>query len=286
MDKYEYLTGENLGYKPYIIQRAKFEYFPLGEAFNKVFRKDDKNKKIIKYSNGLFCSSVHNFNKYSVPKDLLKLNGVKSQNENTRKKITVLKNASLLYYELIDMCKKEHEQVSENKDENWKKKHDYKNLKDFSYQVDEVKKDKAEKEKEDEDEDETDQELPPWIKVSKNRFSGIKDVITRSNESRLMTSIGKRKITLKNSEKTYSVKKLIKKARRMYNSIADDANKLNRLGLTEPRKKMLPIFKQLQEIFMGSKADAEVDDEVDDEKDNDMDYKTDGQPSTTDMPNF
>ena len=46
------------------------------------------------------------------------------------------------------------------------KKHDYKNLKDFSYQVDGIKKDKAEKEKE--DEDETDQKLPPVIKVRKS----------------------------------------------------------------------------------------------------------------------
>ena len=45
LDKYEYLTGEDLGYKPDIIQRAKFEYFHLEEAFNKVLKKDDKNKK-------------------------------------------------------------------------------------------------------------------------------------------------------------------------------------------------------------------------------------------------
>ena len=45
LEKYEYLTGEDLGYKPDIIQRAKFEYSPLGEAFNKALKKDDKNKK-------------------------------------------------------------------------------------------------------------------------------------------------------------------------------------------------------------------------------------------------
>ena len=45
LEKYEYLTGEDLGYKPDVIQRAKFEDFPLGEAFNKVFKKNDKNKK-------------------------------------------------------------------------------------------------------------------------------------------------------------------------------------------------------------------------------------------------
>ena len=80
------------------------------------------------------------------------------------------------------MYKKEYEQVFQNKYENCRKKHCYENLKDFSYQVYEVNKaDVTEKE------DETDQELTPWIKVSKNRFNEIKDVITKANESKLMT---------------------------------------------------------------------------------------------------
>ena len=45
---------------------------------------------------------------------------------------------------------------------------------------------------------------------------------------------------------------------------------------------MLPIFKQLQEIFMGPKAD----DEVDDETDNKPDDEDDEQPDTTDMPDL
>ena len=44
------------------------------------------------------------------------------------------------------------------------KKHDYKNLKGFSYQED-----KTEKE-----EDKTDQELPSWVK-SKDEFNELKD---------------------------------------------------------------------------------------------------------------
>ena len=35
LEKYEYLTGENLGYKPDLVQKAKFEYSPLGQVFNK-----------------------------------------------------------------------------------------------------------------------------------------------------------------------------------------------------------------------------------------------------------
>ena len=61
-----------------------------------------------------------------------------------------------------------------------------------------------------------------------------------------MTSTGKTKITLKNVEKSLegiiSGKIDKKEARKMYNSISDDANELNRLEIREPRKKVLPIF--------------------------------------------
>ena len=40
-----------------------------------------------------------------------------------KKKNNYVKNASLLYNKWIDIYKKEHEQVFENKDENWRKKH-------------------------------------------------------------------------------------------------------------------------------------------------------------------
>ena len=32
LDKYEYLTGEDLGLKPSIIEQTKFEYSPLGKV--------------------------------------------------------------------------------------------------------------------------------------------------------------------------------------------------------------------------------------------------------------
>ena len=31
--KYEYLTGEDSGYKPSVIEQAKFHYSPLGKVF-------------------------------------------------------------------------------------------------------------------------------------------------------------------------------------------------------------------------------------------------------------
>ena len=48
MDKYEYLTGEDLGLKPSNIEQAKFEYSPLGKIFNKGLSKDDKKEGLFK----------------------------------------------------------------------------------------------------------------------------------------------------------------------------------------------------------------------------------------------
>ena len=44
LDKYEYLTGEDLGLKPSTIEQAKFEYYPLGKIFNKMLDKGDQKK--------------------------------------------------------------------------------------------------------------------------------------------------------------------------------------------------------------------------------------------------
>ena len=85
-----------------------------------------------------------------------------------------------------------------------------------------------------------DQELPPWVKVPKSRFNEIKDVITRANESKLMTRLGEREITLKNAEKLLegiiSEKIDKKKAKNMYD------NNLNWLKPTDSGKKCCLIL--------------------------------------------
>ena len=48
LDKYEYLTGEDLGLKPSTIEQAKFEYSSLGKIFNKGLDKDDKKEGLFK----------------------------------------------------------------------------------------------------------------------------------------------------------------------------------------------------------------------------------------------
>ena len=45
LDKYEYLTGEDLGLKPSTIEQAKFEYSPLGKIFNRGLSEDDKKRR-------------------------------------------------------------------------------------------------------------------------------------------------------------------------------------------------------------------------------------------------
>ena len=48
LDKYEYLTGEDLGLKPSTVEKAKFEYSPLGKIFNKGLSEDDKKEGLLK----------------------------------------------------------------------------------------------------------------------------------------------------------------------------------------------------------------------------------------------
>ena len=47
-NKYEYLTGKDLGLKPNTVEQARFEYSPLGKIFNKWLRKDDQKYGLLK----------------------------------------------------------------------------------------------------------------------------------------------------------------------------------------------------------------------------------------------
>ena len=54
LEKYEYLTGEDLGHRPSVLEKTKFEYPPLGMSFSKAFEKNkaksgDKNESDFNY---------------------------------------------------------------------------------------------------------------------------------------------------------------------------------------------------------------------------------------------
>ena len=42
LKKYGYLIGEDLGYKPGVFEKNKFDYSPLGKDFNKGLHEKDK----------------------------------------------------------------------------------------------------------------------------------------------------------------------------------------------------------------------------------------------------
>ena len=46
LPKYEYLTKKDLGYKPYAVEKVKFEYSPIGKVFTDGLAKEDKSKKV------------------------------------------------------------------------------------------------------------------------------------------------------------------------------------------------------------------------------------------------
>ena len=53
LGKYEYLTGEDLGYKPDVVQKAKSEYSPLGQVFNKGLLVGEKQEGLLKRSKNI-----------------------------------------------------------------------------------------------------------------------------------------------------------------------------------------------------------------------------------------
>ena len=42
------MTGENLGYKPDAVQKAKFEYSALGQVFNKGLNTNERKERLLK----------------------------------------------------------------------------------------------------------------------------------------------------------------------------------------------------------------------------------------------
>ena len=47
--KYGYQTGEELEYKPSVVEQAKFDYSPLGKVFNKGLKEKDKKEETKNY---------------------------------------------------------------------------------------------------------------------------------------------------------------------------------------------------------------------------------------------
>ena len=48
LDKYEYQIGEDLNYKPSIVDQAKCDYSPLSKFFDKGLKEKDKKEELLK----------------------------------------------------------------------------------------------------------------------------------------------------------------------------------------------------------------------------------------------
>ena len=64
--KHEYLTGEDLGYKPSVGEQAKFDYSPLGNIFSKGLDKDDQKEGIFKRLGNIKDENQQLLNAFSV----------------------------------------------------------------------------------------------------------------------------------------------------------------------------------------------------------------------------
>ena len=65
MRKYEYFTGEYLGYKQSVIVQAKFDYSPLGKVFTKGLDKDDQKEGLFKSLENIKDKSEELLNAFS-----------------------------------------------------------------------------------------------------------------------------------------------------------------------------------------------------------------------------
>ena len=138
LEKYKYLTGENLGHRPSVFEKTKFEYSPLGAVLsNNVKKKTNTNKVNIKRrkDKNLIYNVQHSFKKFEGIDDSLfkKLNDFKKrfnklknvepqENENKVLKPKVLDNVGDLFNELYyiykDKYKEEKQGLNKYKKQN------------------------------------------------------------------------------------------------------------------------------------------------------------------------
>ena len=145
LEKYEYLTGEDLGHRPSVLEKTKFEYSPLGMSLSKSFKKDnvknianresdfnyDSNYKFYKFykqydefeemSLDSKYNRIKEFNKL-----LIKFKNLRPKNSKAQlKEERIMKNVDELYEKYYNAYKNDYDN-DELSQEAKKKKFDYK----------------------------------------------------------------------------------------------------------------------------------------------------------------
>ena len=74
------MTGEDLGYRPSVLEQRKFDYSPLGKIFKKGLDKDDHKEGLLKRLRNIEKNqSVNNNDKNNKTNDESKLSSAKSE---------------------------------------------------------------------------------------------------------------------------------------------------------------------------------------------------------------
>ena len=119
LDKYEYLTGEDLDIKPSTIEQAKFEYSPLDKILNKGLSEDDKKEGILKRLENIKDKNdelLKTFNKTNkTPKNKTN-NQIKKLVYNTKHSFAKLRNTDdiekLSFDSMFNLMKEHHEKFT------------------------------------------------------------------------------------------------------------------------------------------------------------------------------
>ena len=111
LDKYEYLTGEDLGLKPSTFEQCKFEYSPLGKVFTKGLEKEEDKKE------GLFKRPKNIENKNKEQLKAIEDHGKKQLDANSKslKSVSYFSQLSTKAKELFEKIKKEKNDIDPQK---------------------------------------------------------------------------------------------------------------------------------------------------------------------------
>ena len=97
--KYEYLTGEDLGYRPSVLEQTKFDYSLLGKVFNKgLDDNDDKKEGLFKRLKNIEKNQNLDNDKNKKTNDESELSSVKSQSSKKKTSISDNELESCVYY--------------------------------------------------------------------------------------------------------------------------------------------------------------------------------------------
>ena len=101
LDKYELLTGEDLGLKPSTIEQTKFDYSPLGKIFNKRLSEEHKKEGLFKRLENVKDKNEKLINRFSTTNK-----APNNKINNQSKKLIYVANRSFEKLRNIDNIKK------------------------------------------------------------------------------------------------------------------------------------------------------------------------------------